>query len=92
MSDNCSIGDIAARLASAHSLTKVAAEKFTKALFEETTAALNNGTDVRVAGFGTFKTSVKEAHEARNPMSGGVVSVPAKRKIKFSQSANTFKV
>ena len=90
MTDTYSITDIAERIASSQGMTKTNAVKFARALFGETACALNAGADVRVSGFGVFKSSVKEAHEARNPASGGTVSVPAKRKIKFSQSANVF--
>lgn len=58
-------------------------------LFDTITDTLAGGEDIVIVGFGTFNTTIREAHEARNPQNGEIVSVPAKRvaKFKFSKIA-----
>ena len=65
--------------------TKVLVE----ALLDTITGTLTDGEDVVITGFGTFSTTIREAHEARNPQNNELVSVPAKRvaKFKFSKVA-----
>lgn len=60
-----------------------------EALLETVTNTLADGDDIVITGFGTFNTTIKEAHEARNPQNNETVSVPAKRvaKFKFSKVA-----
>ena len=57
-------------------------------VFDVITAFLEEGTAVRVLGFGQFSPIVSEQHERRSPLvEGGVVTVPAGRVIRWKMSA-----
>lgn len=64
--------------------TKADAERAVDTVFDGIAAALKDGTDVSVAGFGIFKAKMRAAREARNPRTGETVKVPAMRVPKFS--------
>ena len=42
------------------------------------------GNEVIIKNFGTFKAVDKSAREARNPKTGEIVKVPARKGVKFS--------
>lgn len=39
--------------------------------------------DVQFVGWGAFTTKVKDARNGRNPKDGSVISIPAKKVVKF---------
>lgn len=45
--------------------------------------ALADGETVKLVGFGTFKTTERDAHTARNPATGETVEVPAHTRVSF---------
>lgn len=63
--------------------TKAEAEKAVDVVFDSIEAALKDGTQVSVAGFGIFEAKMRAAREARNPRTGETVQVPAMRVPKF---------
>lgn len=63
--------------------TKAEAEKAVDTVFDSIEAALKDGTQVSVAGFGIFEAKMRAAREARNPRTGETVQVPAMRVPKF---------
>ena len=62
-------------------LSKVDAKKAVEAFFVE--KALPTGDKVSIVGFGAWSVADKEAREARNPRTGEVIKVPAKKVVKF---------
>ena len=48
--------------------------------------ALEKGDEVRIHGFGSFKTAQRAARMGRNPRTGEAVSVPARRVVRFAAS------
>lgn len=48
------------------------------------TETLDHGEEVRLSGFGTFKTVDKDERFANNPRTGEQIIVPAKRVVKFT--------
>ena len=48
-------------------------------VFQTLTDALAQGERVELRGFGSFQVTYRSAREGRNPRTGAVVSVPAKR-------------
>ena len=50
--------------------------------------AIVSGDGVRLMGLGTFTVEDKPAHVARNPRTGEMVQVPAKKAPKFKISAS----
>jgi integration host factor subunit beta len=60
-------------------LTKLQVAEVVDAMIEAITTALGQGDKVEIRGFGNFKVRQKGARKARNPRTGDVVEVPAKR-------------
>lgn len=56
------------------------------AVFANIEAALVNGDEVAISGFGKFVTVEKEEKTARNPQTGAEIIVPAHRTLKFKAS------
>ena len=44
---------------------------------------LQEGQEVRLAGFGTFAVSTRKATTGRNPRTGAVIAVPSTRSVRF---------
>lgn len=63
----------------AGSLNKKEAEVVVNTIFDSIGDALVNGDRVEIRGFGSFTVREREAREARNPKSGEVVNIPAKK-------------
>jgi len=78
---------IAEQLAERAEITMVAARDEVRWFFEQLTAGLTSGDEVRIHGFGTFKTAERAARVGRNPRTGEAVKVPARRVVKFSASS-----
>lgn len=63
--------------------TKADAERAVDTVFGSIEAALKDGTQVSIAGFGIFEAKMRAAREARNPRTGETVKVAAMRVPKF---------
>ena len=68
-------------------LTKTDSKKAVEAFFSSVEKALKKGDKVAVVGFGSWSVAKKEAREARNPRTGAVIKVPAKKVVKFKAGA-----
>ncbi len=55
------------------------AEVIVKAVFQSMAEALTRGERIEIRGFGSFVVKQRQAREGRNPKTGRVVSVAAKR-------------
>jgi len=55
------------------------AEDFVQAIFETMIAALRSGDRIEIRGFGSFVVKHRRAREGRNPKTGDIVEVAAKR-------------
>jgi len=55
------------------------AEIMVKAVFESMTEALTHGERIEIRGFGSFVVKQRQARDGRNPRTGRVVPVAAKR-------------
>ena len=60
-------------------LTKVQVAEVVDAMIEAMTRALAQDGKVEIRGFGNFRVRQRESRKARNPMTGEMVEVPAKR-------------
>jgi integration host factor subunit beta len=60
-------------------LNKREAELIVNAIFDGIGDALINGDRVEIRGFGSFTVRERDAREARNPKSGDIVQIPAKK-------------
>lgn len=70
-------------VADAGGLTKGDATRVVHEVFEKLTAALAQGDEVRIAGFGTFAVAERAEREGRNPRTGEAVKIPAGKAAKF---------
>lgn len=55
------------------------AEVIVNAVFGSLAEALRNGTRIEIRGLGSFIVKHRQARDGRNPKTGRMVSVPAKR-------------
>lgn len=60
-------------------LSKREAELIVNTIFDGIGQALMDGDRVEIRGFGSFTVRQRDAREARNPKSGEVVQIPAKK-------------
>ena len=70
-------------VAAAAGLTKTDATKAIDATFAAITDALVKGDKVPLVGFGTFAVSGRAAREGRNPRTGEVVKIAARKAVTF---------
>jgi DNA-binding protein HU-beta len=75
--------DLIDEVANGSGLSKSDAAKAVEAVFDKITAALRNGDEVRLVGFGTFSVSNRAASEGRNPRTGEKIQIPASKQPKF---------
>ncbi|MDY6820669.1 MAG: HU family DNA-binding protein [Deferribacterota bacterium] len=69
-------------------LTKIQCEKALKSFEESITEALASGDKVTLVGFGTFSVSNRKERKGRNPQTGEVIDIPAKKTPKFTAGKN----
>lgn len=74
-------------IASEAGLTKADSKKALDAFISATTGALKKGDRVALVGFGSFSVSEREARQGRNPQTGKVITIPAKKVVKFKAGA-----
>lgn len=60
-------------------LSKRESELIVNTIFDGIGQALMDGDRVEIRGFGSFTVRQRDAREARNPKSGEVVQIPAKK-------------
>lgn len=76
--------DVINAVAEATGSTKATAGKAVDAFLACIRNAMSNGDEVRLIGFGTFRTRRVEAKTVRNPRDGSPVNVPASTRVKFT--------
>lgn len=64
--------------------TKSDSKKTLDAFLETVTETLAHGDSVQLIGFGTFKSTERNARSGRNPRTGETVTIPAKRVPAFT--------
>ena len=55
---------------------------------EATAETLRNGDRLSLVGFGTFYVSERGERKGRNPQTGKVVTIPAKKVVKFKAGSD----
>ena len=60
-------------------LTKRDAETIVNSIFDSISQALTDGDRVEIRGFGSFTVRERDSRDARNPKSGELVKIPAKK-------------
>ena len=64
-------------------LSKAKAEEALNATLAAITTSLKKGNDVKLIGFGTFKTTNRAATTGRNPRTGETIQIKASKQAKF---------
>jgi DNA-binding protein HU-beta len=75
--------DLVSQMSEKTGLTKTKSALVVETIISTISEALQNGEKVTLVGFGTFTTSQREARKGRNPKTGEVIEIPAKRVAKF---------
>jgi len=68
-------------------LSKADAKRALDAFTAATGNALGNGDRVALVGFGSFSVSERSARKGRNPRTGEVINIAAKKVVKFKAGA-----
>jgi DNA-binding protein HU-beta len=76
-------GDLVKKIAGDAKITKTQAQSALNSFITATSNALKKGDKVTLVGFGTFSVSKRSARKGRNPQTGKVISIPAKKVAKF---------
>ena len=67
-------------------LNKREAKDFVELFFEKIRISLENGTSVKLSGFGSFTLRDKTSRPGRNPKTGEEVDISARRVVTFRSS------
>jgi DNA-binding protein HU-beta len=76
--------DLVSTVATAANLNKKQATAVVDQLLEDITSALKSGEKVAIAGFGSFQVKATAARQGINPFTKQPMTIPAKKKLKFS--------
>ncbi|MBR4160311.1 MAG: HU family DNA-binding protein [Bacteroidaceae bacterium] len=80
--------DLINAIAEASGLTKADATKALNATTAAIANAVKNDDKVALVGFGTFSVSERPARTGKNPRTGEMIEIPAKKVVKFKPGAD----
>ena len=75
--------ELIAKIAEDAGITKTQANLTVDAFVDAVTKTLKKGVKVTLVGFGTFSVSKRAARNGRNPQTGAVIKIKAKKVAKF---------
>ena len=75
--------DIVLRISDQTTLKQIEVTKLVQATFDCILDALVRGEKIELRNFGVFKTKQRKPRTGRNPRTGAVVPVPARRSVVF---------
>ncbi|HSC39634.1 MAG TPA: HU family DNA-binding protein [Chitinophagaceae bacterium] len=75
--------ELIAKIADDASITKTQANTALDSFVEAVTKTLKGGGKVTLVGFGTFSVSKRAARNGRNPQTGAVIKIKARKVAKF---------
>jgi DNA-binding protein HU-beta len=75
--------ELIAKIADGAGITKTQANATLDSFVEAVTKTLKGGGKVTLVGFGTFSVSKRAARNGRNPQTGAVIKIKAKKVAKF---------
>lgn len=76
-------GDLIKAISEQSGISKTQATDALNAVISGITGALTAGEKVTLVGFGTFSVSERAARTGRNPATGKVIKIAAKKQVKF---------
>lgn len=77
-------GDLIDKIAAETGISKTAAAGAIDTFVGAVTTALRKGDRVTLVGFGTFSVSQRKARNGRNPQTGSVIKIAARRVARFA--------
>ncbi len=80
---NMNKAELIAKIAEDAGITKTQANATVDAFVDAVTKTLKKGDKVTLVGFGTFSVSKRAARNGRNPQTGAVIKIKAKKVAKF---------
>jgi len=75
--------ELIAKIAEDAGITKTQANACVDSVIEGVTKTLKGGGKVTLVGFGTFSVSKRAARNGRNPQTGAVIKIKARKVAKF---------
>ena len=75
--------ELVSAIAKGANITKRQADAALRAAVSAVSEALKKGERVAVPGFGIFSVRERAARKGRNPRTGGVIDIPAKKIVAF---------
>ena len=75
--------DLVESVANITGVSKAEANRAVDAVFTTITDNLVKGEEVRLTGFGSFRTAKRAARQGRNPQTGETINIPASTQAKF---------
>ena len=75
--------ELIAKIADDAGITKSQANETVDSFIEAVTKTLKGGNKVTLVGFGTFSVTKRAARNGRNPQTGAVIKIKAKKVAKF---------
>lgn len=75
--------ELIAKIADDAGITKTQANSTVDAFVDAVTKTLKKGDKVTLVGFGTFSVAKRAARNGRNPQTGAVIKIKAKKVAKF---------
>ena len=76
--------DLVDRIAAATAISKTQATEAIETFITSVSSTLKKGERVTLVGFGTFSISQHKARNGRNPQTGALIKIAARRVAKFS--------
>jgi nucleoid DNA-binding protein len=64
--------------------TNKQAKEIVDCIFDNMTASLKGGDEVRLSGFGTFKVKERKARTGRNPQTGAEIKIEKRKTPRFT--------
>jgi len=77
-------GEIAQQVAQKTGMPKAQAARAVDAVLESVQAAVSQGEQVRLSGFGSFKVTETKARQGRNPRTGQPIQIAAGKRVSFT--------
>lgn len=72
------------RIVTTNNVSKSAATEIVDSFIDAISSALKKGDHVTLSGFGTFSTYQRQARNGRNPQTGALIKIAARRVAKFT--------
>ena len=84
--------DLVEKIAKDAGISKAAAEKSVNSFIDGIKSSLKKGQSVTLIGFGTFSVGKRAARTGRNPKTGAVLKIKAKKVARFKPGADLKKI